>query len=263
MACTVRCQRSTSPRKDCRCSCGGTNHGVEASNPAVSGAASGSGPSPGLAGAAGGAGASSGSFPGAGAGGAGGPGGAGGSGGPMGPGFVNLGITPYRPQPEGPDDPRYQRLGDLAGYYETERYREFEARLHREAGAAGLRVAEVRRVVGVWEGEFEPAVSVDLAGDPDEARGLALRLKEQYTQEGVMEFEPDEESEGLLYLLRGVEDRERAAQLMREYGFPGGRFEGDRLEIADRGGGMTEAVARLAVDLGTDLDARAGRISFL
>lgn len=38
MACSARCRRSTSPKADCRCSCGGQNHGVEVANPPVSAA---------------------------------------------------------------------------------------------------------------------------------------------------------------------------------------------------------------------------------
>lgn len=35
---------------------------------------------------------------------------------------VNLGITSYRPQPDGPDDPAFQRLRRVDDYYATPRY---------------------------------------------------------------------------------------------------------------------------------------------
>ncbi len=172
-------------------------------------------------------------------------------------------ITPYRPSPEGPDDPRYTHIEEIGSYYETERYREFESRLRRESKAAGLRVAAIERVVGVWLGDFEPAVSVDLEGDPETARALALRLKSEYTQEGVMEFRSDPDGPDMVYLLEGVSDYEEVAKLMGEYGLPGGRIAGKTLEIADQGGKDAEKVVLLADAIGVSIDSRQGTVQFL
>lgn len=224
MACSARCRRSRSPKEACRCSCGGELHGSEVSG-------GGGGPV--------------------------GPGGAGGSG-SEGQRRVNMGITPYQTPPEGPDDPRYGQLEHLEGYYEEERYKEFERDLRGEAQARGMRVAEVRRVAGVWEGEFEPAVSVELEGDVERAPELGKVLGSRYRQYGVVQFEYDENGRDALYSFDGVDDRTAAWRAMSKLGFLGGRFDGERLEIVDFGRGQEEAAIDLAVRIGASLRATFG-----
>lgn len=176
---------------------------------------------------------------------------------------INVGITPYQPIPRGPDDPAYSRPEGIEGYYETPRYQEFEALLLREAAKRGLRVVEIRRVVGVWEEGFELAVSVELEGDPGRARELARSLRREYDQDSVLEFGPDPRGEDALYLLWGIYDRRRAAEVMQEHSFPGGRFDRDRLEIVDPGIEKFAAAVELARRLDADFGLRRGSVSFL
>ena len=251
MPCTVRCRRSRSPKESCRCACGGTNHGVEAKASATGGETAGAAPARG---------GESGAEVGIGGGGP----NTGEAGTPEGAGpRTNVGITPYQPEPEGPDDPRYGNLEELEGYYEEQRYKDFERDLRQKADSLGLRVVEVRRVAGVWEGEFEPAVSVEIEGDVGRTEELSRTLGSQYQQYGVVQFAADENGPDALWRLDGVSDRERAGTAMQELGFPGGRFDGDRLEILDFGRDGEAAVFELSRRLGATLGYLTGNARLL
>ncbi len=138
-----------------------------------------------------------------------------------------------------------------------------EFRLRRVAETARLRVAAVERVYGIWKGDFKSAVSVDLEGDPETAQALALRLKSEYTQEGVMEFRSDPDGPDRVYRLKGVADHKAAVKLMGKYGLHGGRIAGETLEIADQGSKDAEKVVLLADAIGVSIDSRQGTVQFL
>lgn len=83
---------------------------------------------------------------------------------------VNLGITSYRPQPDGPDDPAFQRLRRVDDYYATPRYQAFERDLVAQAEAAGLEIVSLERATGVFEGAFERPPRWTCAAIPTRSR---------------------------------------------------------------------------------------------
>lgn len=180
---------------------------------------------------------------------------------------VNLGITSYRPQPDGPDDPALQRLRRVDDYYATPRYQAFERDLVAQAEAAGLEVVSLERATGVFGGAFEPSASVDVRGDPDAVAALAVDLGRQYQQGSVLTFEAAPGGPDAFYLLDGVGECpleiRRAVRLMTELGFLGGRFVDGRLEIGDPGGSMAPQAAQLAHALHAELEIQAGILQFL
>jgi hypothetical protein len=141
---------------------------------------------------------------------------------------INLGITPFKPQPDGPDDPAFSRLGRIDDYFDTDRYLAFEADLEAEAAERDLRIAEIEEAAGVFEGVFEPSVSVDLRGDPAAAEDLADEVGGRFLQQSVLVFEADPDGPDVLYILPNVGDdsREirRAVREMADLGLLGGRF---------------------------------------
>lgn len=174
---------------------------------------------------------------------------------------MNVGLTSYRgyrkPQIREADDPA------IGAYYETTRYKGFEDRIRREAAAEGIEVEGIRRVPGLWEGSYEPAASIDFRGDPVNIRRKVREWRKIYNQDAAMEFTADASGPGALYVLDGVGDRERTKQLMSEHGFRGGRFDGDRLEIADPDRSGAGQVREMAEKLGVRVRARAGWVEFI
>ncbi|MGH9118992.1 MAG: hypothetical protein ACRD0A_14270 [Acidimicrobiales bacterium] len=180
---------------------------------------------------------------------------------------VNLGITPFKPQPDGPDDPAFSRLGRIDDYFETDRYLAFKADLQAEAAERDLRIAEIEEAAGVFEGVFEPSVSVDLRGDPAAAADLADEVGGRFLRQSVLVFEADPDGPDVLYILPEVGDdsREirRAVRAMADLSLLGGRFVDGTLEIGDFGDTSFDEVAELARRLDTRLGLRRGHLQFL
>ena len=180
---------------------------------------------------------------------------------------VNLGITPFKPQPDGPDDPVFSRLGRIDDYFDTPRYVEFEADLRAEAAERDLRIADLDEAAGVFEGVFEPSVSVDLRGDPAAAADLADEVGGRFLQQSVLVFEADPDGPDVLYILpdvgEGSREIRRAVREMADLGLLGGRFVDGTLEIADFGDTSFDEVVELARRLETRLGLRRGLLQFL
>ncbi len=168
---------------------------------------------------------------------------------------TNLGATPHR----GPS----KSEAEIAAYYGTARYAEFERAVRDAAAARDLELESVERVVGMWKGDLEPAASVWLRGDRDAATAMAGELCARYEQEAVLVFTRDEAGDDLLLILPGVRDPSHAKELLSRLGVDGGRFVDGALEIADETGAMIDAVQALARELGHEAEYAWGSITWV
>jgi hypothetical protein len=135
--------------------------------------------------------------------------------------------------------------------------------LYEDAAELGIRVTAVEQAVGIWQGSFEPSVSVEVEGNPIAVRSLASRLQARYNQDAVMVFMPDKNASGVLFTLEGVRDADYANAVLQRYNISGARFVGNKLEIADPDGSLAARVMALCKALGIQFTAAQGQIEFI
>ncbi|MSO42339.1 MAG: hypothetical protein EXQ70_10680 [Solirubrobacterales bacterium] len=89
---------------------------------------------------------------------------------------VEVGVTPFR------------GAGTSTGddYFQTTRYKGFEAAVREETAAAGVKLVEIQRSRGVWDGGGEPSVKLRLKGDPLDVRKVMDALGHRFNQDAVV-----------------------------------------------------------------------------
>ncbi|PZR96090.1 MAG: hypothetical protein DLM69_11110 [Candidatus Chloroheliales bacterium] len=175
---------------------------------------------------------------------------------------INIGATSYllgNRQPTrtlGAVNPEYFSEGEGA---------DFVAFIHEQSITLGLSIESEQPVVGMWQGNLEPALSVDVVGLPTQVERLARLLGRRYNQESVMLFQPDPKGRGNLYSITDVSADEADlvfGEMLRQ-GLPGGRYMAGRIEIVDVAGESGSNVRALADLLGKEVRTIAGHTRFL
>lgn len=175
---------------------------------------------------------------------------------------TNIGATAYR---LGDREPTRALLAVNLAYFSAGEGAEFVSFLHTEAAALGLILESEAQVVGMWQGDLEPAISVDVTGLPPQIEKLAKSLGKRYNQESVMLFQRDPAASGNLYAIQDVhhEEADLAFREMLRQGLSGGRYVNGRIEVVDIAGELGANVTILAGLLGKTLVATAGYTRFL
>jgi len=175
---------------------------------------------------------------------------------------INIGATSYS-------------LGDLEPiralgavnpeYFSEGEGADFVAFIHEQSTTLGLSIENERPVVGMWQGNLEPAMSVDVVGPPAQVERLAKLLGRRYNQESVMLFQPDPKGRGNLYGIADVslEEADMVFGEMLRQGLPGGRYVDGRIEIVDVAGESGSSLRALADLLGKKVRTTAGHTRFL
>ncbi len=171
----------------------------------------------------------------------------------------SLGGTPFTGQPA------YTMLDFNVVFFTTEEYQIFERDLLAVCVAYELVVEQIERVMGIWEGELEPAVAVQLHGKEEDIVAVAIRLGAKYKQYGMLIVIPDQRAAQYSYTIIGIseEDAEDAILAMQHYGVQGGRYAAGRLEIADVDGSWATSILKLAAALRKPLTKVRARVRLL
>lgn len=109
--------------------------------------------------------------------------------------------------PHSPDTADYQIgatpfYGEAArsnDYFESWRYRVFEAGLPALAARNGVTVVTIKRVQGIWRGHHEPSALISVTGTLDAVRAVMVELAERWNQEGVICFRAELDGDARLY----------------------------------------------------------------
>jgi len=175
---------------------------------------------------------------------------------------ANIGVTAYL---LGDRQPARELGAVNPGYFDAGEGADFIGFLHTEAATLGLYIENEQRVVGMWQGELEPAMSVDVAGAAVQVESLAKSLGRRYNQESVMLFRPDPHGRGNLYILNDVrpEEADLVFDEMLRQGLSGGRYVNERIEVVDKAGELRDNVEALGVLLGKQVDRISGHTRFL
>lgn len=166
---------------------------------------------------------------------------------------ADVGITPFRAG----DDP--------IGFYDSDKFKRFEADVEHAAQQYGVEVEEQRKVGGVWEGEQEPAVALRVHDGELGVRAFAADLGKAYDQDGVLLFtaKNGEDVVATFGTRRGLTEA-NVYDAMKQVDLPAGRFlEDGRLQVIGSGPDFVAQLDRLAARLGTGYDADVGEFRLL
>jgi hypothetical protein len=152
-----------------------------------------------------------------------------------------------------------------ATYFQSSEYQSFEADLRRECQARGITVQDIEQVMGIWQGELEPAVVVQLRGDEENIVAIAVQLGAKYKQYAMLIVIPDRQAMQYSYTIKDItqEEAEDAILAMQHYGVQGGRYVDGRLEIADVDGSLATSILKLADALRKPLTKVRARVRLL
>lgn len=169
----------------------------------------------------------------------------------------SLGATPFRGKPRGVP------TSDSDPYYKTARYKNFQKNLDSKARELGVKIQGQDKASGIWEGSYEPALAVEVKGNPSDVHKLSSYLAGQYNQDAIMEWQPHSDGPDRYYTIHGVTPSAATGQALGKHGFPGGRFTDKGLEIADFDGENLDNALKLAGDLGGDITVTPGTVNFV
>lgn len=175
---------------------------------------------------------------------------------------ANIGATAYL---LGDQQPTRELEAVSTDYFAAGEGADFVSFLHTEAVTLGLSIENEERVVGMWQGDLEPAMSVDVAGAPIQVENLAKSLGRRYNQESVMLFRPDPHGRGNLYIVNDIrpEEADLVFEEMLRQRLVGGRYINGRIEVVDVSGELRDNVETLGVLLGKQVDRTSGYTQFL
>ncbi len=161
--------------------------------------------------------------------------------------------------------PAYTVVEFNAAFFTTEQYKAFERDLLAECNARGIEVEQLEQVLGIWEGELEPALAAQLRGGEEDIVAVAKQLGAKYKQYGMLIVIPDQRATQCSYTITDItqEEAEDAILAMQQYGVQGGRYVDGRLEIADVDGAWATSILKLAAALGKPLAKVRARIRLL
>lgn len=164
---------------------------------------------------------------------------------------ANVGVTPF--QVKAGDRPE--------GFMESEKWVRFQEDMRKAADRYGVTIHQAAPVQGLWEGETEPALAVEVEDGETGVRAWAAKLGRDYEQDGVLLFREDEEGDAAAALFPGV-DPEAFVRAMQQVGLPGGRITDDGVEVMGAGEEFADQLERLAEATGSSYSARLGRMDW-
>jgi hypothetical protein len=163
---------------------------------------------------------------------------------------AKVGVTPYRPE----DDP--------AGFYDTDKAREFERSVDQFAAENGVTVDAGDRVQGFWQGEQEPSYALDVHDGEAGVNAFAADLRAEWDQDAVMLFSPDRDGPDLAYRAQASGD---IANALTQAGVEGATIYAGGFEVYGDADSAAKVLAAADI-LGVPHQAvtvRAGSLSFV
>lgn len=144
---------------------------------------------------------------------------------------------------------------DAASYYQTPRWRQFEADVRRQASDLGMTVEKEDLTQGIWSKTPEPSATYTVRGS--KSAQLAARIGRRWNQDAVLTFRPSDNGPDAEYHFRGAgkgNDTAAVLQAAEDHGLFGATRNGDDIVVVagpEMGGEDTDALTAFGEQLGS------------
>ena len=152
-----------------------------------------------------------------------------------------IGITSFRGK-------AVATVEETLNYYKSTRAKGFEKSLIKTEGLPSLKVRQVKKVAGSWEGSIEPSFLSKVKGTLEDKMVYAAKNGLKGNQDAVILFTPGK-GNGVKYTLGKLKDVNKALKEAHDLGIQGATIDGATLIIYDGDKTLTAQVAALAKKL--------------
>ncbi len=147
----------------------------------------------------------------------------------------DVGVTSFRGTP-------VKTVDEVKPYFDTPRAKGFESSLNNPP--EGVKVNDVTRVAGSWEGSIEPSFAVKGSGKEADALSYAVAHAKKANQDAVIFFKKNKEGGGTKDTFR-VGKPDAALKQLKKNGIPGATVDGNYISIYDADGSLRDKVSKL------------------
>ncbi len=158
------------------------------------------------------------------------------------PGAIEIGATSFRGTP-------VKTIAETAPYFDTTRAKGFENSLTTTAAEDGIKLNEIRRVAGSWEGSIEPSYQVNVVSTMDKASAYAVKNVAKVNQDAVILFKSGAGGD-TKYLFSGLKNPDAALARLHAQGIQGATIDGNSIAVYDIGNELKPKLTAFANEVG-------------
>ena len=136
-----------------------------------------------------------------------------------------IGITSFRGKP-------VKTIGETAPYYTTTRAKGFENAINSTAKDFNIKIDNITRVAGSWEGSIEPSYSVVVKGSIKDKLAYAVTNAQKANQDAVILFTKGK-GNGTKYSFENVKNPDKALKVLHSNGVSGATIYKNDIVVYD------------------------------
>lgn len=166
-----------------------------------------------------------------------------------------IGITSFRGTP-------VKTVKETEKYYSTPEAKKFEESLINEAPNNNLKVNDIKKTAGFWEGNIEPSFQVNVKGKMSDKLSYAAKHGEKANQDAVILFTP-KKGNGTKYTINSVENPDAVLKELKNSGISGATIVNKDIVIFDIDNSLESAIMKLIKDKKYEYKSIKGEVKLI
>lgn len=166
---------------------------------------------------------------------------------------IEIGITSFRGKP-------VKTIAQTEPYYLSTRAKGFEKALKNPT--VPVKVGDIRKVAGSWEGSIEPSFSVTTSGKLKDVMAYAVENAKKANQDAVILFKQGAGS-GTKYSFKVTKNPDAALKKLHAQGVSGATVDGKNITVYDGDGSLAKAVGAFSKLIGITPQKTNGTVKLI
>lgn len=168
---------------------------------------------------------------------------------------AEVGVTSFRGK-------AVKTVKETDSYYETARAKGFENNLSKTTDEFGVKLDNVRKVAGSWEGSIEPSFSAKVTGTKKGILAHASANAKKANQDAVIVFIKGK-GKGTKYQFKGITNPDASLAKLHKHGISGASVDGNELRVYDVDGTLAKQVQAFGDEVGIMPIATKGDVQLI
>jgi len=166
---------------------------------------------------------------------------------------IEIGITSFRGKP-------VKTIAQTGPYYLSPRAKGFEKSLKNPT--VPVKVGDIRKVAGSWEGSIEPSFSVTTSGKLKDVMAYAVENAKKANQDAVILFKQGT-GNGMKYSFKVEKNPDAALKKLHAQGVSGATVDGKNITVYDGDGSLASAVEAFSKLIGVTPQKTNGTVKLI
>lgn len=166
-----------------------------------------------------------------------------------------IAVTSFRGTP-------VKTVAETEPYFLTTRAKGFENGLDKSASDFGVKVDNIRKVAGSWEGSIEPSFSAKVKGSLEDKLAYAAQNAKKANQDAVIVFTKGEGT-GVRYSFKGLASPDEALTKLHASGISGATVDGNEIRVYDLDGSLADKLAVFSKEAGVTPTTTNGTVDLI